>query len=130
MQYPPSPTGRPFGHRTVTEERTTEEERAAEFFRKVGKWVVGGLISAPAFVAIWILDGLTLMLLWNWFMVPILHLVVLGLFAAMGISMTGGFLAHQFIPRAKEDGKKALLDTVTTPAACIVMGFILHFFVK
>jgi hypothetical protein len=89
-----------------------------------------GIIAMAA-----ILEGLALSLLWGWFMVPLLGLPHLPIVAAMGISLTVGFMTSHFNDNTHDPEKSALARVGATfahmvlkPAVTVGVGWIIHLF--
>src|SRR3990167_996277 len=97
-----------------------------------------GLVAAALIVltATTILNGLVLVKLWTWFIVPTLGLAPLTLAPALGIGMVVGFLTHQYVPDNKNDGRTqnerwidAMAHTFIYPLISLGVGYIIHLFI-
>ena len=83
------------------------------------------------------LDAWIVMLLWRWFVVPILNLPALGYLQAMGISLVIGYLTyHGSAARKKEDQPSPedmiihwLVYSVLLRLYTLFIGWILHLFI-
>lgn len=95
-----------------------------------GLW---GLVFLALMVPMIFLRGLTIMLLWGWFVVP-LGLPVIGMALSMGLGLFAVYItgANKTIVRrdaGKIDMGKSLRSTITYPVIVIILGFIFHLFV-
>lgn len=86
------------------------------------------LLGIGFMVVAYLIDGLALKLLWNWFMVPILGLPVLSLVQSIGISIVVGFLTQQHIPRDEDQKKELIIYFILTPVTAVIIGYIVHLF--
>jgi hypothetical protein len=78
-------------------------------------------------------NGWAFMLLWNWFMVPFFGLPEIGLAYALGVSMTVGFIAHQYVPPKKtKEGEvdwAPIVHIFAKPVLAVVLGSIIKSFI-
>jgi len=76
-----------------------------------------------------LLDALALSILWRWFLVPF-GLPEISLVQAAGLSLLGGFIAHQSNPdcgETKREWFKRLLGvTFANPLLALFIGWIIH----
>jgi hypothetical protein len=79
-------------------------------------------------VGVYMLNGVALQLLWNWFMVPTLGLPAISLVQAIGIGILISFLTHQHIPREKEERKQLFAFVILNPIIAIAFGWVVHLF--
>jgi len=86
------------------------------------------LLGIGFMVVAYLIDGLALKLLWNWFMVPILGLPNLSLVQSIGISIVVGFLTQQHIPRDKDQQQELIIYLILTPVMAVIIGYIVHLF--
>ena len=86
------------------------------------------LVFIATTVGLYLLNGVTLMLLWGWFMVPTFGLPVISLVQAIGIGMVIGFLTFQHIPRNKEEEKEMIALALLIPVLTIAFGWGFHLF--
>lgn len=96
------------------------------------------ILSLLAFVlltvaAIW--RGYVLTILWAWFIVPVFHLPVLGVVAAIGISLVVTFLTFQFPEPNPEDNRSvgektahSIVMSLVWPAIALLSGWVYHLF--
>jgi hypothetical protein len=101
--------------------------------------IIGGVVAILGIGAITgtlgaVIRGFVLSKLWLWFMVPVFHLPVLGIVAAIGISLVIGFLTADSSPTVCEDkrstGEKfgAILGVLFSPFLVLLVGYIVHLF--
>ena len=89
------------------------------------------LLISPIIV---LANGFVFQHLWNWFIVPFVGLPSLTLVAAIGVSMTIAFVAHQFVPSNNKDKTPSEIVTeviahlITKPLAALLFGWIVTLF--
>lgn len=77
--------------------------------------VFAGLV---VFSALW--RGFVLTLLWAWFAQPVFGLPALGLAQAIGVSLTIGFLTHEYADCAAKEG--TALERAARPLVQMILG--------
>jgi hypothetical protein len=77
-------------------------------------------------VLVTLLNGVVLVDLWQWFIVPIFHIAPLNIPQALGISLMVGFMAHQ-ISRQKdtEDNRVVLFTAVLRTLSAWGFGWVI-----
>ncbi len=82
-------------------------------------------------IVVMFVHGLSLSILWGWFIAPKFKAPTLGIVEAMGISLIVGILTAQYIPNdenSEEFCLNGLLHNLTVPIIGLLTGWILHFF--
>lgn len=87
------------------------------------------LVALVMVVVGYLVNGIALMLLWAWFMVPTLKLPELSLPAAIGIGIVISFLTQQYIPKNEKQKIEAfVIEGFLLPIFSIIVGWIVHLF--
>jgi hypothetical protein len=80
-------------------------------------------------VLVTVIDGAALMLLWNWFAVPLLGLPALaGLPAAIGIGFVADVLTSRRLPSKTQNASEVLSVLFARPLTLVLAGYIVHRF--
>jgi hypothetical protein len=81
-------------------------------------------------LSVW--DGFVLMKLWAWFVVPMFHLPVLTIVAAVGLGLIVAFLTHQKPADTEENPMATLMISATYSffhaAMCLAVGWVVTLF--
>ena len=74
------------------------------------------------------LNGVVLMMLWGWFMVPTLGLPIISLVQAIGINLVISFLTQHHVSTDLNDiqRKKRIGYALSTPLVYLFLGWIVH----
>ena len=67
-----------------------------------------GLLAVLGMIGGTILEGVVLVKLWEWFVIPIFDVRALYTAEAIGLSLVTSLLTYQFIPENKNDGRNSL----------------------
>lgn len=86
------------------------------------------LLEIGFLVIAYLVDGLALKLLWNWFMVPTFGMKALSLVQAIGVGIVVGFMVQQHIPRDEDARKDMMVHIIFMPIITIIIGYIAHLF--
>jgi hypothetical protein len=92
----------------------------------------GCIVAVLAFLAFaviaYILNGLALMNLWAWFVVPVLDVRPLSLVEAIGFGIVVSFLTKQHVDTRDDEAIIAIAYTVLSPLLALGIGYIVHLF--
>lgn len=94
-------------------------------FLSILAFIVSSVITTLA-------TGLTLSVLWGWFMVPIFALPALNIPAAIGVSLVSHFATGQYAEYHSEGAElftKMFIHTITACIVFLTFGWIVHQFV-
>lgn len=91
------------------------------FLQFVG--AIAWIIISPAW---W---GLTLRILWGWFVVPIFDVPTLSIAQAIGVQTVVGFATHHYSGTDERGTAEKLAVAIVTPLVFLVFGYIVHLFV-
>lgn len=79
-------------------------------------------------VVIYLLHGVSLQLLWRWFVSPTFGLPAISLVQAIGIGIIVDLLTKQHIPRDKDAQKELIAFQILSPVFAVAIGWIVHLF--
>lgn len=92
-----------------------------KLFKSFGGLIILDIVSA-------ILTGVTLKLLWGWFIVPIFGLPPLSIVGAIGIAVIAGLMTHQYIHRDENAMTGLITHNFVAPVFALVFGGIASLF--
>ena len=72
-------------------------------------------------------EGIAVMYLWRWYVVPVFGLPALSIVQALGISIIVGCVTHQTNTQPSKVEPKAVLVAVFNPLAYLACGWLLRF---
>jgi len=78
-----------------------------------------------AIIALSILRGWVLSILWGWFIVPIFKAPPIGVAQAIAIAITVSLLAHQYVPSKEKNTWGPLIFGCLLPLMALLIGWIL-----
>jgi hypothetical protein len=96
--------------------------------------IIGTIVSVIAIIAIATIgNGFALSILWEWFVMPVFSVGVLGIAEALGLSLVIGFMTYQSdaVSKKEEEGNpllNAFLLAVFRPVFILFMGWLITLF--
>ena len=75
-----------------------------------------------------LINGLVIMILWAWFIVPIFHQPNLQFIQASGLALFMLYVFNGKVDDIDVDNKNLLKNLIVVPILCIAAGWILHLF--
>ena len=91
--------------------------------------LLGAAVFFVGFIAlVAVVDGWALMLLWNWFLVPLGLPPITGVPAAVGIGLVAGLLASSYRPSKDKSISELLTFLFVRPLVILLFGYVVHRF--
>ena len=83
-------------------------------------------IAVLVMISLYLLNGVALMLLWEWFMVPTFGLPAISMMQAIGIGIIVSIMTMQHIPRNEDEKIEMFKFSFLTPVLATAIGWVVH----